>query len=78
MQEHKPDFSANELYDIKSSSHSLTEASLGMRQSPRGDRETDPTLGPSGRQLLLNCCEKKRLKNFPAASRTSSKTGPVS
>ena len=36
------------------------EASLGMRQSPRGERVTLPTLGPSGRQLRLNCCVKKR------------------
>ena len=35
-------------------------ASLGIRQSPRGERETLPTLGPSGRQLRLNCCAKKR------------------
>ena len=31
------------------------EASLGMRQSPRGERLTLPTLGPSGRQERLNC-----------------------
>ena len=36
------------------------QASEGMRQSPRGDRETEPILGPSGRQLRLNCCWKKR------------------
>ena len=29
--------------------------------SPLGETATDPTLGPSGRQLLLNCCAKKRL-----------------
>ena len=46
-----------------SSIHSLDEASLGMRQSPRGLRQQLPTLGPSGRQLRLNCCAKKRLKN---------------
>lgn len=28
--------------------------SLGMRQSPRGERLTEPTLGPSGTQLRLN------------------------
>ncbi len=33
-------------------------ASLGMRQSPRGERAMEPTLGPSGRQERLNCCEK--------------------
>ena len=35
-------------------------ASDGIRQSPRGDRATEPTLGPSGTQLRLNCWEKKR------------------
>ena len=39
------------------------EASLGIRQSPRGDRLTDPTFGPSGNADRLNCCEKKRRKN---------------
>ena len=33
-------------------------ASLGIRQSPRGDRAAEPTLGPSGTQLRLNCWEK--------------------
>ena len=42
------------------SSQSAAEASLGMRQSPRGLTLTLPTLGPSGRQLRLNCCAKKR------------------
>ena len=36
------------------------EASLGICQSPRGDSETEPTLGPSGRQDRLNCWIKKR------------------
>ena len=31
-------------------------ASLGMRQSPRGERLIEPTFGPSGMQLRLNCC----------------------
>ena len=31
------------------------QASLGMRQSPRGESVTEPTFGPSGRQLRLNC-----------------------
>ena len=48
-------------YSVSSSvCHSVHWASLGIRQSPRGDRATVPTLGPSGRQLRLNCCEKKR------------------
>ena len=51
------------LYFVSyNASHSLSqavlEASLGMRQSPRGDREQLPTLGPSGRQERLNCCAK--------------------
>lgn len=41
-------------------SHSAADASLGIRQSPRGERATVPTLGPSGRQERLNCWEKKR------------------
>ena len=49
-------------YSSPSSSrcHSVQAASLGMRRSPRGLTATLPTLGPSGRQLRLNCCEKKR------------------
>ena len=43
-----------------SSSHNAATASDGMRQSPRGDRATDPTLGPSARHERLNCWEKKR------------------
>ena len=31
-----------------------------MRQSPRGESVTEPTFGPSGRQLRLNCWMKKR------------------
>ncbi len=46
----------------RSDSQSALMASLGMCQSPRGERES-PTLGPSGRQLRLNCCEKKRRRN---------------
>jgi len=38
-------------------------ASLGIRQSPRGLRETLPTFGPSGRHERLNCWLKKRLRN---------------
>ena len=43
-----------------SSSHSRAAASEGIRQSPRGDRATLPTLGPSGRQERLNCWAKNR------------------
>ena len=31
-----------------------------MRQSPRGERVSVPTFGPSGMAERLNCCEKKR------------------
>ena len=41
-------------------SHSAALASLGIRQSPRGDSATEPTFGPSGIAERLNCCEKKR------------------
>ena len=40
-------------------SHSFSQladdASLGMLQSPRGERLHVPTFGPSGRQERLNC-----------------------
>ena len=36
------------------------DASDGILQSPLGERLIEPTLGPSGRALLLNCCVKKR------------------
>lgn len=38
--------------------HNAAEASLGIRQSPRGESATVPTFGPSGRQERLNCWEK--------------------
>lgn len=41
-----------------SSSQSAAEASEGMRQSPRGDKLTDPIFTPSGIHERLNCCEK--------------------
>ena len=43
-----------------SSSQSLATASDGIRQSPRGLKATEPTLGPSGRQERLNCWLKNR------------------
>ena len=49
-----------ELHPSSSSSHSRATASEGIRQSPRGDRDTLPTLGPSGRQERLNCWAKNR------------------
>ena len=44
----------------KSASHSVRQASLGIRQSPLGERVTLPTFGASGRQERLNCWEKNR------------------
>ena len=55
-----------QFHDYKSShsfNHNVLQASLGIRQSPRGESDTLPTLGPSGRQERLNCCEKKRRQN---------------
>ncbi len=55
---------ANRGIDDYSDSISLSqraeEASLGIRQSPRGDSVTLPTFGPSGRQERLNWCVKNR------------------
>ena len=60
-----PVFKYIKLFCIHSSESSsccqtLIQASLGIRQSPRGESVTEPTFGPSGRQLRLNCCAKKR------------------
>ncbi len=44
-----------------SASHAAGTASDGIRQSPRGDRATEPTFGPSGMADRLNCWLKKRL-----------------
>ena len=43
-----------------SRSHAAAEASEGMRQSPRGESDTEPTFGPSGMAERLNCWVKKR------------------
>ena len=43
-----------------SACHRSIRASLGIRQSPRGESATVPTLGPSGTQFRLNCWEKNR------------------
>ena len=43
-------------YNVSTSlSHISDEASLGIRQSPRGLIEILPTFGPSGKQERLNC-----------------------
>ena len=41
--------------DSASAIHMALLASLGILQSPRGERVTDPTFGPSGRADRLNC-----------------------
>ncbi len=43
--------------------HSATDASDGIRRSPRGESDTVTTFGPSGAAERLNCCEKNRRKN---------------
>ena len=53
------------------SSHKCAWASLGIRQSPRGDRLTVPTFGPSGRHERLNWLAKNRRRNTAASARTS-------
>ncbi len=53
-----PSYDSLAFYAFNSSisaSHKADTASLGIRQSPRGDRATEPTLGPSGKQERLNC-----------------------
>lgn len=42
-------FDLNQKFSSK-----FKEASLGILQSPRGDKLTLPIFGPSGKQLLLN------------------------
>jgi hypothetical protein len=43
-----------------SDNQASASASLGMAQSPLGERPTEPTLGPSVLQLRLNCWVKNR------------------
>lgn len=47
---------------LHSSIHSAEAASLGIRQSPRGDND-NPTFGPSGRHERLNCWLKNLRQN---------------
>ena len=48
-------------YNLSTSlSQIRAEASLGIRQSPRGLRLTPPVFTPSGAALRLNCWVKKR------------------
>src|SRR5262249_7534993 len=54
------------------SSHSAASASLGIRQSPRGDKLIVPTFGPSGRQERLNWLAKnRRMKTASQRSNSS-------
>src|SRR5437879_6125296 len=59
-------------YSLPHSSHARACASLGMRQSPRGDRLIEPTLGPSGKHERLNWLAKKRSTKTLSQRRSSS------
>lgn len=66
--EHEPEMisrksSADDHLSGRSFRKMVRQASDGIRQSPLGERETEPTLGQSGRQERLNCWAKKRLMN---------------
>ena len=50
----------SDFKDSNSRIHRFELASVGILKSPRGDTATDPTFGPSGRQVRLKCCAKKR------------------
>ena len=53
-------------------SHREASASEGIRQSPRGERLTVPTLGPSGTHDRLYCCWKNRLEERPSVRSNNS------
>src|SRR5262245_36105225 len=64
--------SGTEAYGVSvQRSHRAATASLGMRQSPRGDRLMLPTFGPSGTQERLNWLAKKRRMNTLSHPRSS-------
>ena len=48
---------------LQSSSHASASISDGIRQSPRGERETDPTFGPSDMTERFHWFLKKRVIN---------------
>ena len=48
-------------YILQNLSHSVNSASDGIRKSPRGERLTEPTLGPSGKHERLNWLMKNLL-----------------
>src|SRR5579871_5116922 len=54
------------------SSHKAACASLGIRQSPRGETLIEPTFGPSGRQERLNWLPKNRLMKTSSQCHNSS------
>lgn len=57
---------------------SQATASLGIFQSPLGEKDTEPTLGPSGSALLLNCwVKKRRIKVFSHFSITAFSNCPT-
>jgi hypothetical protein len=60
-------------FSSSSASHVVASESLGARQSPRGDSDPpEPTFGPFGIALRLNCdCAKKRCRNTRNQRRTS-------
>src|SRR5207245_5769669 len=59
------------VYHSSSASQADLDASDGMRQSPRGDRLTEPTLGPSGDIERLYCWSKKRVTNTRSHPRSA-------
>ena len=59
------DFRARLIRRYFPSSHAAGSASLGIRQSPRGERLTVPTFGPSGTHERLNCWLKNRRVERP-------------
>ena len=48
------------IFPLQRESHASLDASDGIRQSPRGESDTDPTFGESGTQLRLNWEAKNR------------------
>jgi len=54
-----------------SRSQAAASASLGMRQSPRGERLTEPTFGPSGITERFHCWLKKRRRNSSSHLRSA-------
>ena len=61
-----------------SASQAALDASLGIRQSPRGERLTEPTLGPSGahRALVLLVEEARHEHAQPARAGRRRRSGP--